>query len=92
MLRLYGLCCTFQVLSGGIELTEDISIDWIGKNMYWTDYALETVEVATVEGKHRKVLFSENVDNPRALALDPREGSVKFNNQIQFSFVPHQSA
>ena len=72
-LSLCYMTILFQIIYGGIELTEDIAIDWVGGNMYWTDYVLETVEVATLEGKHRTVLFSENLGNPRSIVLDPSE-------------------
>ena len=57
-----------------MTVTESLAVDWVGRNLYWTDYVLETVEVARLDGSHRTVLVSENVTNPRALVLDPRNG------------------
>ena len=48
-------------------------MDWVGRNLYWTDYVLETIEVSKLDGSHRAVLVSQNVTNPRGLVLDPRE-------------------
>ncbi|XP_052581109.1 low-density lipoprotein receptor-related protein 2 isoform X1 [Peromyscus californicus insignis] len=59
----------------GLSVTETVAVDWIGRNLYWTDYALETIEVSKIDGSHRTVLISKNVSNPRGLALDPRMGN-----------------
>lgn len=63
-----------QVVSTGIDVVEDIAVDWIGSNLYWTDYGMETIEVVTLDGNFRMVLFSENITNPRAIEIDPRDG------------------
>lgn len=55
-------------------MVEDLAVDWVGRNLYWTDYILETIEVSSLDGSQRRVVFSENVTNPRAIAVDPREG------------------
>ncbi|XP_032148954.1 low-density lipoprotein receptor-related protein 2 isoform X4 [Sapajus apella] len=60
------------VFDSSIVLTETIAVDWVGRNLYWTDYALETIEVSKIDGSHRTVLISKNLTNPRGLALDPR--------------------
>lgn len=62
------------VHDSGLSVTEMIAVDWIGRNLYWTDYALETIEVSKIDGSHRTVLISKNVTKPRGLALDPRMG------------------
>uniref|UniRef100_A0A8C5S259 LDL receptor related protein 2 n=1 Tax=Laticauda laticaudata TaxID=8630 RepID=A0A8C5S259_LATLA len=68
-----------QVFDSGVTVTESIAVDWIGRNLYWTDYVLETIEVSRLDGSHRTVLVSENVTNPRGLVLDPRtDGHVMF--------------
>lgn len=62
-----------------MTVTESLAVDWVGRNLYWTDYVLETIEVSKLQGTHRTVLVSENVTNPRGLVLDPRDGSVRNN-------------
>lgn len=51
---------------------ESIAVDWVGRNLYWTDSDLECIEVATLDGRFRKVLLNTNVTSPRGLVLDPR--------------------
>ena len=55
-----------------MNVVEDIAVDWIGRNLYWNDFSFETIEVATLDGKFRKILISDNVTKPRGIELDPR--------------------
>ena len=63
-----------QIVATGIDVVEDIAVDWVGQNLYWTDYGMETIEVVNLAGENRMVLFSENITNPRAIEVDPRTG------------------
>ena len=53
---------------------ENIAIDWITDNIYWTSPKTKTIEVARLDGSHRYVLIYESLDNPKAIAVDPRLG------------------
>ncbi|XP_059895450.1 LOW QUALITY PROTEIN: low-density lipoprotein receptor-related protein 2a [Gadus macrocephalus] len=63
------------IFDSGVTVTESLAVDWVGRNLYWTDYVLETVEVSKLDGTHRAVLVSQNITNPRGLVLDPRESA-----------------
>uniref|UniRef100_A0A7E4V2M4 EGF-like domain-containing protein n=1 Tax=Panagrellus redivivus TaxID=6233 RepID=A0A7E4V2M4_PANRE len=59
----------------GLDITEGIAVDWVGRNLYWVDSSLNTIEVASLDKDGaRAVLLHENIDQPRGLALDPRKG------------------
>ena len=57
-----------------------MAVDWVTGNVYWTDYQLEQIEVASPPNSDgansdgtaysRMVLFSANVTKPRAIVLD----------------------
>ena len=53
---------------------EGVAIDWIGRKMYWTTYKSETIEVATLDGKYKKVLINAGLEYPRGMAVDPIAG------------------
>ncbi|XP_071953012.1 very low-density lipoprotein receptor-like isoform X2 [Antedon mediterranea] len=54
---------------------DGICIDWVYRNMYWTDAGTNTIEVASLEDpSKRAILISENLDEPRAITIDPRVG------------------
>lgn len=62
------------VVESGLDLVEGLAVDWIARNLYWADSKLKTIEVATLEGKNHIVLISQNISQPRGIALDPCEG------------------
>ena len=67
---------TKEVILRGLGEVDNIAIEWETGLIYWVDYMLETVEVARIDGSHRKTLFWEDVANPYAIAVDSRSGWV----------------
>ncbi|XP_015791351.1 low-density lipoprotein receptor-related protein 2 [Tetranychus urticae] len=63
------------VVGSGLDLVEGLAVDWIGRNLYWVDSKLKTIEVSTLDGKNHVILISQNISQPRGISLDPREGS-----------------
>lgn len=55
---------------------DGLAIDWLTKKLYWTDGDTNRIEVASLDGKLRKVLYWEEIDQPRAIALVPMDGYV----------------
>lgn len=53
---------------------DGIAVDWIARNMYWTDTGTDRIEVARLNGSSRRILITENLDEPRAIVLDPADG------------------
>lgn len=57
-----------------LQNPDGLAVDWVGRNLYWCDKGLDTVEVSTLDGKFRRVLIGENfrdLQEPRAVVLDP---------------------
>lgn len=63
------------MITSGNSYIAGIAYDWIGRNLYWTDFILEHVEVASSDGRYRRILFHENLTNPWSIAVDPRAGA-----------------
>jgi low density lipoprotein receptor-related protein 5/6 len=59
-----------------------MAVDWVAHNIYWTDTGSKRIEVAGLDGRSRKVLIWRDIDEPRSLALDPREGCVHLVVQL----------
>ena len=59
-----------------VKYVEGVTIDWIGRKLYWTAYKSKTIEVATLDGKYRKVLLYAGLEYPRGMAVDPIAGYV----------------
>lgn len=76
--------CVDQILSGNrsyeilhsatLQNPDGLAVDWIGRNLYWCDKGLDTIEVSSLDGKYRKILLHDGLDEPRAIALYPEKG------------------
>ena len=64
------------VIGSGVKTPDGIAVDWIHHNLYWTDTGYNTIEVASGDGLMRKILVEKDLDEPRSIALDPRNGYV----------------
>ncbi|XP_011351557.1 nidogen-2 isoform X2 [Ooceraea biroi] len=59
-----------------VSSPEGLSIDWVSRNIFWTDSGKTTVEVASLVTKKRKVLVSDGLVNPRGIAVHPYRGKI----------------
>lgn len=71
---LEGLRDITTVIQSGLGSSEGLAVDWIGQNLYWVESMLDQIEVATLNGLYRKTLIAGDIENPRAIVLDPRDG------------------
>lgn len=63
-----------QTVIPGLASPDGLACDWLGSKLYWTDSETNRIEVAELDGSLRKVLFWQELDQPRAIALDPERG------------------
>lgn len=61
-------------------------MDWIAGNIYWVESNLDQIEVAKLNGTMRTTLLAGDIEHPRAIALDPRNGFVFLKSSIYFLF------
>ncbi|XP_017793749.1 PREDICTED: nidogen-2 [Habropoda laboriosa] len=59
-----------------VSSPEGLAVDWVSRNIFWTDSGKVTVEVANLETKKRKVLVSDGLINPRGIAVHPYRGKI----------------
>lgn len=62
------------VVQQGLSTAEGLAVDWLGGNLYWVESGLRQIEVARLDGRHRRTLLAGDMDSPRALAVDPNAG------------------
>uniref|UniRef100_A0A9J8D3X8 Low density lipoprotein receptor-related protein 8, apolipoprotein e receptor n=1 Tax=Cyprinus carpio carpio TaxID=630221 RepID=A0A9J8D3X8_CYPCA len=68
------------LIDTALHSPEGLAMDWVHKNIYWTDSGDKTISVATSDGKKRKVLIDTELGEPRAIAVDPRQGFMYWSD------------
>ncbi|GFR86359.1 low-density lipoprotein receptor-related protein 6 [Elysia marginata] len=53
---------------------DGLAVDWVSRKLYWSDSETNRIEVSTLDGEFRKVLYWEGLDRPGRIALDPENG------------------
>lgn len=71
-----------HIVEYGLDFPEGMAIDWVAQNIYWADTGARKIEVARLDGKGRRVLLWERIEDPRGIVLDPQgnfhHGDVTF--------------
>ena len=65
------------VVDSGLATAEGLAVDWVGGNIYWVESHLDQIEVAKPAGDgiiYRTTVVAGNMESPRAITLDPRDG------------------
>ena len=72
---LFSALTSFEVvIQYGLATPEGLAVDWIAGNIYWVESNLDQIEVAKLDGTLRTTLLAGDIEHPRAIALDPRDG------------------
>jgi hypothetical protein len=64
----------FKNLFLGIYQPEDLAVDWVTGNIYFTDAGAQHIGVCTNNGSFCTVLVNKDMDKPRGIILLPAEG------------------
>ncbi|KAG5887844.1 hypothetical protein JTB14_005610 [Gonioctena quinquepunctata] len=65
---------------------EGLSVDWIGRKLYWIDRHSKNLEVAELDGTNRKTL-KISIPDPRALVVHPGIGYLYFSSWHLQAFI-----
>lgn len=76
----YGYACFFLIqqtlFTAGLGKPEDIAVDYITGNIYFTDNDFQHVAVCSNDGRYCRAIITENVHRPRGIALHPQKGKL----------------
>jgi hypothetical protein len=53
---------------------EDVALDWVTGNIYFTDYEAKHIGVCTNNGSFCTVLVNKGIDKPRGVVVLPTDG------------------
>lgn len=59
------------MVNSSLGSPDGLACDWYTGKLYWTDGEKNRIEVTSIDGRHRKVLFWTDIYQPRAIALVP---------------------
>ncbi|XP_061438480.1 low-density lipoprotein receptor-related protein 6 isoform X3 [Rhineura floridana] len=76
-----------NVVISGLLSPDGLACDWLGEKLYWTDSETNRIEVSNLDGSLRKVLFWQDLDQPRAIALDPARGQAVIKGSLPHPFA-----
>lgn len=63
-----------MVVSRGLKRPEDISVDWLGRNLYIADGVLKEILACKIDGSMCTILVHEEIDNPKSIVVIPKYG------------------
>uniref|UniRef100_A0A8C4MYX3 LDL receptor related protein 1B n=1 Tax=Equus asinus asinus TaxID=83772 RepID=A0A8C4MYX3_EQUAS len=64
-----------------------LAVDWIGKNLYWSDTEKRIIEVSKLSGLYPTILVSKRLKFPRDLSLDPRAGYLYWIDCCEYPHI-----
>ncbi|XP_014204223.1 vitellogenin receptor [Copidosoma floridanum] len=64
------------LVTAGLGCPEDIAVDWITGNIYFTDSMYKHIGVCSNDGTYCTVIITEATEKPRGIALMPSNGSL----------------
>lgn len=68
------------IVTSGLGAPEDLAVDWITGNIYFTDSERQHIGVCTNDGLNCAVLVNDDVDKPRGIVLHPNEGMMYWSD------------
>ncbi|XP_031780788.1 vitellogenin receptor isoform X1 [Nasonia vitripennis] len=68
------------IVTAGLGCPEDIAVDWITGNIYFTDSMYKQVGVCNHDGSFCTVIIKEATEKPRGIALLPSHGKLYWSD------------
>ncbi|XP_030378935.1 putative vitellogenin receptor isoform X2 [Scaptodrosophila lebanonensis] len=64
------------LLTSGLDAPEDLAVDWLTDNIYFSDNIMRHIAVCSNDGMTCVVLVTKDVHQPRGIALWPQRGQM----------------
>ncbi|KAJ8925441.1 hypothetical protein NQ315_009274 [Exocentrus adspersus] len=77
------------LVTSGLGLPEDLAVDWLTGNIYFTDTEKQHIGVCTENGEYCTVLVNKDIRRPRAIVLNVEEGDMYWTDWGQPAEIAH---
>lgn len=64
------------LVSSGLGSPEDLAVDWITGNIYFTDADMQHIGVCTNDGMKCAIIVNKDIHKPRGIVLNPAAGEM----------------
>ena len=75
------------IIEFGLESPDSIAVDWVAKNIYWSDSVLKRIQVSRSDGTSKRVILWKNLGTPMRIALDPASGHIYWSTFGESSII-----
>ena len=58
------------IAQDGVDTPGGMTIDLVGRTIFWTDEGYNKIEMARLDGSFRRSFITSNIEKPRAIILD----------------------
>ena len=62
------------VIEDNFRRSDDVAIDWVYNNIYWTSGARKAISVTNLEGDFIIDVVDDDLQNPQSIAVHPKKG------------------
>ena len=62
------------VIENKFSKTDDVAVDWVYNNIYWTSGARRAIAVTNLEGDSIIDVVNDDLQNPQSIAVHPKKG------------------
>uniref|UniRef100_A0A182PBK9 EGF-like domain-containing protein n=1 Tax=Anopheles epiroticus TaxID=199890 RepID=A0A182PBK9_9DIPT len=69
-----------QLLTAGLVSPEDLVLDWLTGNIYFSDSGQMHIAVCSADGYYCRAIIQDQLHKPRGLALLPQNGTIFFSD------------
>ena len=63
-----------------VKNPDGLAVDWVGRNLFWCDKTADTIEVSRLDGRFRKILIEDGLQEPRGLEVHPLRGYLFYTD------------